>query len=636
MTYFSLSSWRVLLTLALLLPAAGRAQEQLGPLTGRALQGQADAPTGRRLATSAAASDTVAVALPFFDDFSAAVYRNQTRPDTTWWQSGSGVYVNNQFALAPPTRNAATFDGLDAAGFPYAGSFSPVQQLTDSLVSRPLALAAYAGSGQQNTVYLSFYWQALGPPVSLAPGAEEDSLVLQFRENDTTWTTVWREQARVLTPFRAAIVQVPPRLLSDRFRFRFLCYGRPSGSFDVWNVDYVYLNAGRSAADTTFAGREEFAVSTDPTPLFKGYTALPYNQFVGWPGRILADSVFMTANLLGTPRPLAFEAVFDANGQPFETQQVSNLGTPAAFQRQIRLGVPVSEALVQAAVADSATVLTYTFALDAGNVTDPARLSNDTVAARAVLGNYYAHDDGSAELVYSLSAGLSYFAQAFYAPLADTLTHVRFYFPQSKQSTEGLSFRLAVWSQLDDTVRYAQSVSLTYPGARNAFAEYRLDSALAVQDTFYVGYVQQGSRVVKLGFDINTPRAGGSYYNVDGRWRPSGLAQPGNFMVRPVLAGGGDAGGRVVQPPDGPAPPDPSATSPKALFYPNPTSGLLHLADGVREVALFDVMGRPAGRWTVAATPATLSLHGLPPALYVLRLVTDAGAVETHKLLLRP
>ncbi|MGB3618377.1 MAG: hypothetical protein WBA12_09670, partial [Catalinimonas sp.] len=506
----------VLLCLCWLTMGNARAQEQLNALERIEVTTPALVPTkGRPLGTLG--TDSLPLPLPFFDDFSGAYYRDNTGPDTTRWQSGSGVFVNNRFGINPLSRGVATFDGLNANGLPYFGTNDPVQQLTDSLVSRALALSDFSDPGAAGTVFLSFAWQALGPPVPLTPGASEDSLVLQFRTSDTTWASVWRVSAQRLTPFRNAIVQVPPALLTDAFQFRFLCYGRPSGSFDVWNIDYVFLDAFRDAGDTLFAGREEFAVSTGPTSPLGRYTAVPAEQFRAAPDRLTADSVFITANLLGTPRPLAFDVrvTEDPEGVTRQNLRVSNLGTPSSFQQQIRLGVPVDDALLRTVAGDSSAV-TYTFALDAGNLSDPVRLANDTVSATFVLGDYYAHDDGSAELVYSLSPGLSFFAQAFYAPVRDTLTGVRMYFPQSKRSTEGLSFRLAFWSSLDDSVRLVQNASVRYPGALNAYAEYLLDSALIVQDTFYVGFIQQGSRTVKLGFDINTPPAGGAFFNVDG------------------------------------------------------------------------------------------------------------------------
>ena len=58
------------------------------------------------------------------------------------------------------------------------------------------------------------------------------------------WKTVWIDSAvtvsdkfvQVLIPIRANFY------LHSGFQFRFQSYGRQSGQFDVWHLDYVYLD----------------------------------------------------------------------------------------------------------------------------------------------------------------------------------------------------------------------------------------------------------------------------------------------------------------------------------------------------------------------------------------------------------
>ncbi|UOQ74883.1 hypothetical protein [Hymenobacter cellulosilyticus] len=114
-------------------------------------------------ASAGAANRRAALSLPFFDDFST---QPEGAPSTQRWEAGGGVLVNNRFVLAPPSRGAATFDGLNAKGLPRGSFFSD----TDTLTSQPIDLSGLTAA---SNVYLSFFWQA-GNIVS-APTAASSS-----------------------------------------------------------------------------------------------------------------------------------------------------------------------------------------------------------------------------------------------------------------------------------------------------------------------------------------------------------------------------------------------------------------------------------------------------------------------------
>src|SRR5690606_9491093 len=99
---------------------------------------------------------TEVLALPFFDDFSTT---RTAAPDTRYWLAGSGVYINNSLATSQPSRNIATFDGLNARGVPYNFVNPLGQDFTDTLTSQPINLA---GRSAADSIYLSFYWSAKG------------------------------------------------------------------------------------------------------------------------------------------------------------------------------------------------------------------------------------------------------------------------------------------------------------------------------------------------------------------------------------------------------------------------------------------------------------------------------------------
>lgn len=114
--------------------------------------------------------------LPFFDDFSkSGIY-----PDPTKW-TDRNVLVNDGFPMQPPTRKAATFDVLDAAGKVYDYAISNPfisEHLTSARIRLDSIFEPQARAlTPSDSLYLSFYYQPQGH--GNAPETQ-DSLVLQF------------------------------------------------------------------------------------------------------------------------------------------------------------------------------------------------------------------------------------------------------------------------------------------------------------------------------------------------------------------------------------------------------------------------------------------------------------------------
>ena len=124
------------------------------------------------------------VLLPFIDDFSD--YTGY--PDTALW-IGRQAYVNQSFAVAPPTIGCVTLDAVDERGFVYAhATTTPFS--ADTLLSRPIRLdSIFIPFPMQLTpadsVYFSFFYQpggGVGEPWNRLGDAPEpdDSLLLEF------------------------------------------------------------------------------------------------------------------------------------------------------------------------------------------------------------------------------------------------------------------------------------------------------------------------------------------------------------------------------------------------------------------------------------------------------------------------
>ena len=65
------------------------------------------------------------------------------------------------------------------------------------------------------------------------------------------WQTVWKQVGgKQDNNFNySQLVVRDPAYLHANFQFRFQAFARLSGQFDMWHIDYVYLNKGRRTAD---------------------------------------------------------------------------------------------------------------------------------------------------------------------------------------------------------------------------------------------------------------------------------------------------------------------------------------------------------------------------------------------------
>src|SRR5206468_826383 len=106
-------------------------------------------------------------------------------------------------------------------------------------------------------LYLSFFYEAQGKGDK--PDTD-DSLIVEFHKSanpDSVWTGVWGHKGFSNTQstdsiFRIAMIRVDSSYYKKGFKFRFRNKATPSGYDDQWHIDYVYLKANRTPADTLF------------------------------------------------------------------------------------------------------------------------------------------------------------------------------------------------------------------------------------------------------------------------------------------------------------------------------------------------------------------------------------------------
>ncbi|GAB3950648.1 hypothetical protein GCM10028805_29130 [Spirosoma harenae] len=605
------------------------------------------------------------------------------QPNTARWQPGSGVYINNTMGIGHPSINIATFDGLRANGLPYVRNSALDQGYTDTLESKPINLAGLtANSG----VYLSFYWQAKGYGELPDPGAiqvqrpdttkllpgekpgpydqllirngdslkiyidtlviqQADSLLLQFKGSDNIWRNVWKQVGgRADSTFNQAFVQVTDaRYFHNGFAFRFRTFGRRSGPFDTWNIDYIYLDKGRNPSSALFRSMIDIATQQQLTPLLKRYTAMPLAQY-----RLeneVADSVSTVINNLinnPTPTPHRFVVRDEISGSILQNDITSPIFVNGVQRRTVK-----PRAFTFGNTQTRAT-LRYEIDLETSDAQNPifsanpkTLLTNDTISSVAVLDNYYAYDDGSWEYAYQIRQR-EQIAVRFILNKPDTVGSVQACLVPFTNDQTGQPFVITIYSNKNGKpgiALYQQSFAMQYPATRNGFVDYKFTRNVIVTDTFYVGYQQISSAdttLLRIGFDRNSPFGENIFYNGGANWeqnlRKDNAGKPlssfqiaGAFMLRPVMDKKG-----VLTPTTEP--------EPLALLrtYPNPTSGLIRWNSDAKLTRL-DVL-TSGGQTLLTHEPSrgqqTLDLSHLPDGFYLLRLFADQRSV-VQKLIIQ-
>ncbi len=590
-------------------------------------------------AKTIARTDTLPVSLPFFDDFTGSFYRNWPYPDSARWVQGSGVFINSRYPVGPPSYNVATFDGLDETGTPYQFSPTNAQAPTDVLTSRPILLNEVPPH-QADSVYLSFFWQAGGRVIQLAPNDAEDSLVLQFKApgQASTWHSVWSVSKQSNNAFQFVRIKVPQQYLTANFQFRFVNWGAVNGNFDMWHIDYIYLDKGFKAASTTFEGRNEFAIAVKPSRLLRNYTAMPWNQFAAAPRRETNDSVSVRVNLFGISRVFRFDGyVNELYPQQRQVEFIAgesvppplNGNTPRTFESLFRVDLPVNDALLKNIITKP-TTLEYKFVVRS-EATSPVFLNNDTASTRTDFRDYFAYDDGTPELSFSIGGDFAMAAVKFVANEPDTLTHINIHFTKMVNDISNQPFSIMVFKKLGgaannyrDSVLTQQEVTVRYSNQINGFTQYELRRPVIVSDTFYIGWQQtQGRRqAISVGYDVQNATPGTIYQNYAAVWEPF-MDEPGSLLIRPVFA-------------EGAVMPAPESEQPKraeARIFPNPTHEKFTVEGEVEEVTVYDLAGKkllshnkPEGE------DLTVFVNGFKPGIYLVHVRNREGAVTVKKL----
>jgi hypothetical protein len=561
------------------------------------------------------AADTIE--LPFFDDFS----EHSNTPAEKWW-SDDYAFINNTYSDQQITIGMATMDALDSSGKLYETASSEGFE-ADHLTSRPLNL----NFPSSDNIWLSFYYQ----PGGLGDEPESnDSLTLQFyAPGEARWYSVWETPGTAVEKFKSVIIRIEnPRYLKKGFKFRFVNWASLSTSFnepsmigncDHWNIDYVYLDRNRSAADTATA---DVAFRTPLRSILKTHEAMPWKQF---------RQVYLQE--MGSFIPIHYrnnDMIIRNVTRNFEIRDMFSNTVSHSFSAGATNIDPFTN-------VDYNAGLIYTF----NNSNNDSALfkitcylktddfdpkENDTITYNQVFSNYFAYDDGSSEGGYGINGQGSKNAMAAYrfkSYLQDTIRAISICFNDSYLNSNQRAFDLMIWDDnngLPGNIIYSVENVLVEPGDEiNGFHTYVLPDGVAVNGEFYAGWKQRSETFLNAGFDVNTPHRGRQLYWLNGVWLQS--QKEGSIMIRPVV------GAPLKTTSSDDANPVIAKTY---RMWPNPASDYINLdcddlaLSGSAYISIIDLQGREFMRVPYSER---IDISSLKPGLYT--VITISGGRRT-------
>ncbi len=477
------------------------------------------------IARTAAVNDTLI--LPFIDDFSKpGIY-----PDSNLWLD-KNVFINTNYGDLPVTIGVATFDGLNQNGTPHFPTYV-IDTVADVLTSKPIDLGAVAGD---TSVWMSFFYQ----PQGLGDVPETaDSLVLQFKDTAGIWSNVWALQGKPDTSFkRANIHLLDAKYFFRGFQFRFYNIATVNGNRDHWNIDYVILKRFAAPNDSIL----DNALIYPQTSLLTEFTAMPYSHYKSLGIQIPAavktslNDTIHDINYGGTSYSPQID--ISQNGASIFNGNTGTISS-ASSNSYIPYAIPLGGFTFPVQASDSADFLVKSYFTNTGA---PSNRDNDTSYFTQHFHNYYAYDDGTAEVAYGLTGNTDLaLAYKFDVKMRDTLVGMQIYFNPVGVNVTNKLFSLTVWSSIDVTGNSAVKLYSRIdqkPGVNdsiNGFKSYTFDTLLIVNaGTIYVGINQsEPATQYGVGLDRNTDSRGKMFYHLDGYWRQSSIK--GSWMMRPIF-----------------------------------------------------------------------------------------------------
>lgn len=562
--------------------------------------------------------------LPFIDDFSG----DRQNPDQQLW-TDRGVWINNTFGINPYSVGVATFDAIDSDGRHYPQASSQ-PYMADCLTSRPIDLS----KADSTSTYLSFYYQPQGngnaPEVC-------DSLILQITSGDGVWTNLWAMAGTDMATFRSNVLHIQPNrpdtmefalvmlpiakaeYFTDKFQFRFFNYASLAGSFnpsatincDHWNIDFVYLNDGRSAADTVFY---DIAQVEPAATILKNFTSIPWSHYES---AINAENSRLNIHVRNHwERTMKAEVrirIKDVDNDIYLKDSIT-MGT-ANYDAQFNTKM-VFTYDDNPIVHDGRTSATYLFECELYTDKDELISGNNRSYTYQHFGNYYAYDDGTAENAYGVDAASSQVAYLYTPYKADELVGLSICFlPTNPIESAADAFSICAWENNNGKpgrqLRCDEVVRPDFSDGLNQFMNFEFSEPLQVDKGIFVGWQQSSKLRLNVGWDVNRFSQSKIFYNTSGEWLPTSFT--GSLMLRPIF---GSMSTDISE----------TETAENQLsVYPNPASDWLTINGLNGENCLMTIcnlMGQPI----MSSQDSKINVSNLQSGIYIVYINRNGGS----------
>ena len=594
---------------------------------------------------------TDTIQLPFIEDFS---YKGPF-PIGKYWRD-SQVYINDHFAISPPSYGVATFDNLCKKGKPYQALSGLTHNHCDSLTSNFINLKTYKNGSNtvlytlSDSIYLSFFYQAQG----LGDITDKsDSLVLKFKNQSGQWQTVWKVNGTKVGGFKQVMIGIKDnQYLIPNFQMRWINYAKSTGNMNQWHLDYIRLKSSRSAKDTLV---KDVAINAVPVGPLLVYESLPYKHYQA---NIAANKASEHKVILHNNDSNAVNVQYKCEVRNMYNQVIQNYPLSASA-RNIKKFSDSSEAFSAFTTMDTLSgknpyiKLKYTIVPLSSDIVPSIYNSignNNEYTKTLRFNNYLAYDDGSAEggfgLDYgSLPAGPGFAAQRYTMFKTDTLRALSVFFNRSATDIQFKSFDFIIWKTIseppasttsnDVILKRITMPTAIYTDSLNGFTTIVLDTAIVLnQGVFYIGWQQNMNFMLNIGYDRNYKylHQGGRnpnlFYNLNGYWENVSNTITGAVMIRPII---GEALPKQTQ--------VEAQTLPIAIqIFPNPITQGQSLQfiskSSVNYCTIYDLTGKLMQSDHVMADQS-LSLKALSPGMYMVNCQLINGQVTTTKLIIQ-
>lgn len=601
--------------------------------------------------------------LPFITDFSNYIgYPNQ---DIFIDRQG---FVNNSFAIRPPSIGVVTLDALDEYGAVYSHANSSGFH-ADTLTSHFIRLDSIFSSNRpitiQDSIYFSFFYQPAGGSES-SPIVQwerignrpeiQDLLLLDFgytQNGVTTWNNVWSTEGvslddwldndpNKLTFFKQVMIPIVESFyLVDSFQFRFRNMASLENNgvtgwesnVDQWHLDYFRLDINRTI-DDIYPNDIAFVAPTNSciTP----YQSVPWSHFS--PAMIKDKFENKMSNLSNIIRNASYNYYVVKNfSQHIYTYTCNNENIEPYYNSGLQdysfHANPNIEFTINTDGADSALfTITHIHKLD-GAIGDNVS-TNDTIVYHQKFTNFFAYDDGTAEAGYSIYTNQvnpnTYLAMKYTLQHPDTLRAVKIWFNKTLNNVSVAPFRIMVWAEglnnQPGTLLYQMDAQTPlYSSDFLTFATYYLEDPVPVSGTFYVGIYQNHNIQLNIGYDQNTDSRDYFTYKTSTSWE-----QPivkGTPMIRAVV-------GQYITPQT-----IRENQMSEISVFPNPATSVLNIQFSTPnqkypiKCMVFDIYGKNIVTLQLENDDAQIPIEHLSRGLYIIKFVNTNNETQTVKFL---